>query len=216
MRCIVTAGPTFEELDGVRRLTNFSTGALGSALADCLARQGHEVELMIGYYTNCQAATGPQRRQTFTTTADLRWRLESLASPEIGAVFHAAAVSDFTFGKIWERAGDGELRAVKAAKISTRGSALLAELLPTPKIIRLLRGWFPKAFLAGWKYELDGDRAETIAKGRRQIVDNKTNACIVNGKAYGDGFGLVDGGGAHTHLADKEALFAALGLAMKG
>jgi len=215
MKCIVTAGPTYEELDGVRRLTNFSTGALGSGLADYLAGQGHEVELLTGYYTICPPATGPHRRQTFTTTADLQSRLAALASPEIGAVFHAAAVSDFTFGKIWERGGDGELREVNAAKIPTRDSALLAELVPTAKIIRHLRGWFPRALLAGWKYELDGDRAQTIAKGVRQISDNQSDICIVNGHAYGDGFGLIDRVGSNIHLPDKLALFAALAGAVR-
>ncbi|MGD0411613.1 MAG: phosphopantothenoylcysteine decarboxylase [Verrucomicrobiota bacterium] len=123
MKCVVTAGPTYEELDEVRRLTNFSTGALGSGLADYLAGLGHEVELLIGYYSTCPPAAKAQRRQTFTTTADLRRRLAALASPDVGAVFHAAAVSDFTFGKIWERAAAGELREIKAAKIPTRADA---------------------------------------------------------------------------------------------
>jgi len=48
MRCVVTAGPTFEPLDAVRRLTNFSTGRLGSELANFLAARGHEVALFIG------------------------------------------------------------------------------------------------------------------------------------------------------------------------
>ena len=48
LRCIVTAGPTCEPLDDVRRLTNFSTGRLGSRLAAHLASQGHEVVLLRG------------------------------------------------------------------------------------------------------------------------------------------------------------------------
>ena len=40
MKCIVTAGPTYEPLDKVRRLTNFSTGQLGTELANHLAGQG--------------------------------------------------------------------------------------------------------------------------------------------------------------------------------
>ena len=43
MNCIVTAGPTFEKLDQVRRLTNFSTGRLGTELANYLTDQGHTV-----------------------------------------------------------------------------------------------------------------------------------------------------------------------------
>ena len=48
MNCIVTAGPTFEPLDEVRRLTNFSTGRLGTELANFLAARGHKVVLLAG------------------------------------------------------------------------------------------------------------------------------------------------------------------------
>ena len=41
MNCVVTAGPTYEPLDEVRRLTNFSTGRLGTELANTLTRHGH-------------------------------------------------------------------------------------------------------------------------------------------------------------------------------
>jgi phosphopantothenoylcysteine decarboxylase/phosphopantothenate--cysteine ligase len=215
MKCVVTAGPTYEELDEVRRMTNFSTGTLGSGLADYLATLGHEVELLIGYYATCPQAARAQRRQTFTTTADLRGRLAALASPEVGAVFHVAAVSDFTFGKIWERAAAGELREVKAAKIPARPEGLLAELKPTPKIIRELRGWFPKAFLAGWKYELEGP-LQALSRGWEQMEECQTDACVVNGRGYSEGgFGLLLKGGAVTACPDKAALFVALGTCLR-
>jgi phosphopantothenoylcysteine decarboxylase/phosphopantothenate--cysteine ligase len=210
MKCVVTAGPTYEKLDEVRRLTNFSTGSLGSGLADYLAGLGHEVELLIGSYSTCPPAAKARRRQTFTTTADLRRRLAALASPEVDAVFHAAAVSDFTFGKIWERTAAGELREIKSAKIPTRGEGLLAELKPTPKIITELRGWFPKAFLAGWKYELEGP-GQAMDRARSQMKECRTNVCVLNGRGYSpDGFGLLKQDGAVTRCADKAALFAAL------
>jgi len=217
MKCVVTAGPTYEELDEVRRLTNFSTGALGSGLADYLAGLGHEVELLIGYYSTCPPAAKAQRRQTFTTTADLRRRLAALASPDVGAVFHAAAVSDFTFGKIWERAAAGELREIKAAKIPTRAPGLLAELKPAPKIIRELRDWFPRAFLAGWKYELEAEaEGGAVARGADQIKESRTDACVLNGRGFFDtGFGLLLKDMTLTRCRDKSALFAALGAAIK-
>jgi phosphopantothenoylcysteine decarboxylase/phosphopantothenate--cysteine ligase len=215
MKCVVTAGPTYEELDEVRRLTNFSTGALGSGLADYLAGLGHEVELLTGYYSTCPPAARAQRRQTFTTTGDLRRRLAALASPEVGAVFHAAAVSDFTFGKIWEHTAEGELREVQSAKIPTRAERLLAELKPTPKIIRELRGWFPKAFLAGWKYELEGP-GQALERAWSQMKECQTNVCVVNGRGYSpDGFGLLEQDGTVTRLQDKAALFSALAMHLR-
>jgi phosphopantothenoylcysteine decarboxylase/phosphopantothenate--cysteine ligase len=210
MKCIVTAGPTYEELDEVRRLTNFSTGALGCGVADYLAERGHEVELLLGYYAQAEPALPGSRRQTFTTTADLRRRLEALGSPKVQAVFHAAAVSDFSFGKVWRRTEGGELREIKSAKISTGEAGLLAELIPAPKIIRDLRRWFPKALLVGWKYELEGSRAEALVKGKRQMAENQTDAVVVNGRAYGKGFGLVCAGAKPRHLPDRQKLYLAL------
>src|ERR1051326_313117 len=172
MNCLVTAGPTYEALDEVRRLTNFSTGRLGTELANCLAVHGHDVTLLIGQQGTWRGARGVGRVEVFTTTADLRDRLQTLAGDSVDAVLHAAAVSDFTFGQVWERTASGELIAAQAGKISTRHGTLLAELVPTPKIISQLRHWFPRARLVGWKYEIDGDRAGVIAKAREQLAEN--------------------------------------------
>jgi phosphopantothenoylcysteine decarboxylase/phosphopantothenate--cysteine ligase len=174
-----------------------------------LTERGHEVELLRGQGATCRLEPKAQRVQIFTTTADLRRRLQALGGGA-GALLHAAAVSDFTFGKIWERAADGTLKEIRAAKISTRGGSILAELTPTPKIISELRAWFPGAFLAGWKYELESDRAQAVAAARRQMEENRTDACVVNGRAYGVGFGLVTPAGPCRHLAGRKVLFDAL------
>src|SRR5205814_2326172 len=156
MNCIVTAGPTYEPLDKVRRLTNFSTGKLGTELAQFLTDQGHEVLVLRGIQSTYANPEGGLNVQSFTTTEDLRTRLQACAKENFGAVFHAAAVSDFRFGKIWQRAADGTLHQLSAGKIETREGTLLAELIPTAKILPQLRSWNPAAFLVGWKYELDG------------------------------------------------------------
>ena len=126
------------------------------------------------------------------------------------AIFHAAAVSDFTFGKIWLRSPQGELTEVKSGKISTRQGTLLAELVPTPKIIAGLRDWFPQTKLIGWKYEVEGDRASVIAAAGKQVRECLTDACVANGPAYGEGFGLVTPNGKCTHLPGMPELFEAL------
>jgi phosphopantothenoylcysteine decarboxylase/phosphopantothenate--cysteine ligase len=210
MRCIVTAGPTYEPLDEVRRLTNCSTGRLGSELVNFLAGHGHDVTLLIGQQATWRGERRAREVQTFTTTADLQERLRGLSGQSFDAVFHAAAVSDFSFGRIWLRSSEGELREVKAGKLSTRQGPLLAELAPTPKIISELRAWFPKALLTGWKYEVDGDRAGAIRIAEKQIAECRTDACVANGPAYGPGFGLVKAGESCLHLPDAAALFAAL------
>jgi phosphopantothenoylcysteine decarboxylase/phosphopantothenate--cysteine ligase len=213
MQCLVTAGPTFEPLDAVRRLTNFSTGRLGCELARFLAARGHDTTLLIGQHALPPVQDGERPAlhvQTFTTTADLRDRLRALAARPVDAVFHAAAVSDFAFGKIRQRTPRGELAEIKSGKISTRQGPLLAELVPTPKILADLRQWFPRARLVGWKYEVEGDRASVIRLAGTQIAECHTDACVANGPAYGAGFGLVRAGHPFTPLPDVAALCEAL------
>jgi phosphopantothenoylcysteine decarboxylase/phosphopantothenate--cysteine ligase len=210
MNCIVTAGPTCEKMDSVRRLTNFSTGRLGTELANFLTAQGHDVTLLVGESATFPGQRLAQRVEKFGATAELQEWLQALASPSVNAVFHAAAVSDFTFGKIWHRAPDGGLGEVRSGKISTREGVLLAELVPTPKLIGQLRGWFPQARIAGWKFEVDGDCAGVIRAAEKQLAENLTDACVANGPAYGSGFGLVRRGGGCEHLPEAAALFRSL------
>jgi phosphopantothenoylcysteine decarboxylase/phosphopantothenate--cysteine ligase len=210
MRCIVTAGPTCEPLDQVRRLTNFSTGRLGTQLARFLAGRGHAVTLLRGVGAVHQDSPEGVSLDTFTTTDDLAEQLRRHAAGRADAVFHAAAVSDFKFGAIWERTAGGGLLPVHGGKISTRRGVLLAELVPTVKILAGLRSLYPTACLVGWKYEVDGTRDELLAKARNQLGECLTDACVANGPAYGPGFGLVRRGETDGHLPDTTALFSAL------
>jgi phosphopantothenoylcysteine decarboxylase/phosphopantothenate--cysteine ligase len=215
MNCIVTAGPTFEPLDDVRRLTNFSTGRLGTELANFLAARGHRVTLLIGEAAAYAGERKAQAVKTFSTTADLRAKLKAFSGKKVDAIFHAAAVGDFAFGQIFAETKSGEFSALKAAKkISTRQGALLVELVPTPKIIAELRGWFPKTKITGWKYEADGGRTDALRAAEKQLADCATDFCVANGPAYGKGFSLVSADG-RKHFAAMEKLFAALECRMK-
>jgi len=210
MKCVVTAGPTYETLDHVRRLTNFSTGRLGSELACFLTARGHDVTLLIGEqatYHNEREATHTQR---FTTTTDLAVKLQALGKKDCDAVFHAAAVSDFMFGKIWSRDAAGGLTELKSGKISTRAGTLLAELIATPKIIASLRDWFPDARIIGWKYEVDGARADVLRAAQAQLNECRTDGCVANGPAYGKNFGLLTPDGNVSEARGSEELFSVL------
>jgi phosphopantothenate---cysteine ligase (CTP) len=210
MNCIVTAGPTYEPLDDVRRLTNFSTGRLGTELANFLAARGHKIILLIGEQATYSGERRAQRVEMFTTTADLRAKLKAVSTKKVDAIFHAAAVSDFAFGKVQWRSPRGELMEVESKKIPTREGTLLVELVPTPKIISELRGWFPRTKITGWKFEAEGKRADAMAAARRQLAECSTDLCVVNGPAYGEGFGLLPAKGEAAHLANPPILFDAL------
>lgn len=203
-------------MDHVRRLTNFSTGRLGTDLANFLVAHGHDVTLLIGEQATHCGTRQAQRVEPFSTTANLLEKLTTLSKQNIGAVFHAAAVSDFTFGKIWTRSPSGELSEIQSGKISTRAGTLMAELVPTPKLIAGLRTLYPHAKLVGWKYEVDGDRTSVLRAAENQLRDCRTDACVANGPAYGQGFGLVSGPGQCVQITDAAGLFEALEKLIRG
>jgi len=208
MHCIVTAGPTYEPIDQVRRLTNHSTGKLGSGLARHLADSGHKVTLLRGCLATYNELSEGVNLHTFTTTKDLAEKLERLAN--VHAVFHTAAVSDFAAGQVFRRNANGQLEPLNTGKTGSRDGDLLLQLKPTPKIIASLRAWFANALLVGWKYEVDGDRDSAVGQGRAQISDNQTNGCVVNGPAYGDGFGWLTNDGPAEYLPNQAELYAKL------
>ncbi|MCS1407731.1 MAG: Coenzyme A biosynthesis bifunctional protein CoaBC [Verrucomicrobia subdivision 3 bacterium] len=210
LKAIVTAGPTHEPLDEVRRLTNHSTGRLGIEFSNFLTRLDIEVTLLIGYCTTYKGAANAKQTIPFTTTESLAHAMESLSRSHYDAVFHAAAVSDYRFEKIYSENSEDPLPPAGTGKISTGSGKLIAELVPTKKILRSLRSLFPDAFLVGWKYEVEGNQETAIEKSILQIRACQTDLSVANGPAYGNGFSIVGSEGATTHANDHESLYKTL------
>ncbi|MGE3308548.1 MAG: phosphopantothenoylcysteine decarboxylase [Limisphaerales bacterium] len=189
MDLLITCGPAWEPLDGMRRLTNASTGRLGAVLADAFAEAGHRVTLFRGDMATAPLPKAEVDVVPFGTNDDLA---ECLAGwPEnsrVDAVFHAAALCDFKAAKV--RADDGT--ELSARKLPTRSGRLTVELDPATKVLPRLREWFPFARIVGWKYELDGGQEQALAAAWRQLKEAATDACVLNGGAWGEGFALCE------------------------
>ncbi len=203
MRIIVTTGPSYEPIDEVRRVTNFSTGELGVLLANALARAGGEVFCLKGTHATCPTTLVNCHSLPFTTNDDLREQLGRLArEQDVAALFHIAALCDYKVSHIQDQHGSRQ----SAAKIESRAGALTLVLEPALKVIAGMRELFPRALLVGWKYELNGTRADALAKAWRQIRENRTDACVVNGRAWGEGFGFCTPPENIRELRDKSAV----------
>ena len=208
MNITITCGPSYEPIDQVRRITNFSTGRLGITLANTFADAGHRVFCLKG-----EQATDPTPLKTkaipFSTNDDLLQKLKDLAHEKIDAIFHAAALCDFK-----------PIVQTTHKKIPTKSGNLTLQLEPTTKVLPQLRGLYPKAKIVGWKYELDGSRDDSVKKTFSQIQTAQTNACVLNGAAYGKGFAFCqsnigDPKRTHStvhyeHIDDLESLCAFL------
>ena len=196
---LVTIGPTQEPLDAMRLISNRSTGVLGTMLALRLMESGQPVIALRGTGSTADPAELMRHCEQvipFASTSDLKAALENLAIEQlpIAGVFHTAAVSDFYLPD----AGSG--------KIPTSKGALTLTLEPTPKLLPLMRGWFPSAKITGWKFEASGNREHALAAGSAQISICGTDACVVNGPSYGEGFGVLDSSGHCVYLPDRAAL----------
>ena len=198
MRIVITGGPASEPIDQVRFITNQSTGELAVKLAQGFLAAGHQVDLFLG-----RGATWRLESAKFFQTNEDLCRLlgEMTDRGGVDAVLHAAALSDFGVAR---RIVPG--RATEAAKISSDAETIELRLVPKPKLIRHLRGWFSSAYIIGWKFELEGTPGDAVKEGVQQIELNRTNACVVNGSAFGPGFGFCSAEGLVRTLPTKEAL----------
>lgn len=193
----ITCGPAYEPLDKVRRITNFSTGEIGFILTDAFLKSGFDVICFRGEGAISPAPSGADVR-AFSTNESLADGLRSLdRTPTV--ILHAAALCDFVLEDIGGAEG--------ASKLSSRAGSIRLTLKPAKKVLPELRGWFPEACIIGWKYELDGTREQAISRAAVQIREARTDGCVVNGSAYGSGFGLLlPGSISPLHFPDKSAL----------
>ena len=121
--------------------------------------------------------------------------IKDMAKEGISAVFHAAAVSDFAPVQVLN------------GKIDSNTPFTL-KLKPTKKIINDLRNMYPNSLLIGWKYEIEGNHRSLLLKGQEQIERCGTDGCVLNGPAYGKGFGLLQD--EIRHCDDEDVLFSNL------
>jgi phosphopantothenate---cysteine ligase (CTP) len=79
MKIIITCGPSYEPIDGARRMTNMSTGKLGITLANALTDDGHEVICLKGEGATCPDPLRAASVRSFTTNEDMRISRTSFA-----------------------------------------------------------------------------------------------------------------------------------------
>jgi phosphopantothenoylcysteine synthetase/decarboxylase len=205
MLAVITTGPAAAPIDDVRHISNFATGEIGALLAEALAAHGFEPLLFRARGATHTTVPRGALLHEFNTNHDLTRTLRNLSAtrgPDILAVFHAAALSDYAVASVREPDG----APIDARKIPGDLPQLHLVLEPAPKILPHLHDWFPHAWIAGWKYELEASREDAIEAARAQLASNHTNATIINGAAYGPGFGLLEDAQPPVHFADKREL----------
>jgi phosphopantothenoylcysteine decarboxylase / phosphopantothenate---cysteine ligase len=180
LRVVVTAGPTVEDLDPVRFISNRSTGRMGFAVAERAARRGAEVILIAG---PVEIATPPGvRRVDVRGVRSLRDALGQALREDLGgahALVMAAAVADYAPAEVHD------------TKMKKGDERLTLELVKTPDLLREIghRRTGPSPVLVGFALETSDD-AGLVVYARKKLADKKVDMVVANHAS--DGFGGTD------------------------
>ncbi|MEG1861187.1 MAG: bifunctional phosphopantothenoylcysteine decarboxylase/phosphopantothenate--cysteine ligase CoaBC [Bacteroidaceae bacterium] len=155
---LITAGPTYEKIDPVRFIGNYSSGKMGFALAEECARRGAQVELVSGPVQLKTKHTNIHRIDVESANEMYKVANQLFSKTDIGIL--CAAVADFTPEQISEQ------------KIKREKGEQIIKLLPTLDIAEALgRKKTSKQRLVGFALETNNERSNAQGKLERKNFD---------------------------------------------
>jgi phosphopantothenoylcysteine decarboxylase/phosphopantothenate--cysteine ligase len=167
---LLTAGPTQEDVDPVRFLTNRSSGKMGYAVAEAAARRGAKVILISGP-TALETPAGVTRIDV-RTAAEMLNAVEKHVAEATTAIF-AAAVADY--------------RPAEAAahKIKKTGGEFTLRLEPNPDILATVAREKGERLIVGFAAETD----KLAENARKKLKEKDADLIVANDvTAAGAGF----------------------------
>jgi phosphopantothenoylcysteine decarboxylase/phosphopantothenate--cysteine ligase len=169
-RVLVTAGPTREDIDPVRFLSNRSSGKMGYAVARAAARRGAKVVLVTG--PTALETPGGVERVDVRSAEDMLRAVEARFPGCTLAIF-AAAVADY---RAVERSG---------SKIKRTEDALTLRLEPNPDILATVAREKGDRLVVGFAAETDN----VAENARKKLAQKNADVMVANDvTAEGAGF----------------------------
>ena len=157
-RILITAGPTHENIDPVRYISNYSSGKMGYALAEELANLGARVTLISGP-TNL-ILKHPNIEIIDVERADEMYKQSISRFKNMHGAILAAAVADY------------KPKKASGKKIKGSGKELILELEPTIDIAQELGKMKKKnQFLAGFALESENELENARSKLKKKNFD---------------------------------------------
>ena len=157
-KVMITAGPTYEKLDPVRFIGNYSSGKMGFAIAEEASKRGAEVILVAGPVKE-KLYDETIKRIDVESAAEMKEVCEKLF-PEVDVAIMSAAVADYTPKNTAEN------------KMKRSGDSLVLELVPTTDIAAML-GKMKRddQVLVGFALETNDARKNAAGKLKRKNLD---------------------------------------------
>jgi len=181
-KVLITAGPTFENIDPVRFIGNRSSGKMGIALAEECAARGAQVILVLG---PSKLEVNEDNIHTYrVVTSDEMYNVANSFYSESDIVIFAAAVADY------------KVKHISTEKIKKKGETLSLELVKTIDIAQNLGEKKKKSqFHVGFALETNNESEHAKEKLKKKNFD----MIVLNS--------LKDEGAGFQHDTNKVTIF---------
>ena len=188
MKILVTAGNTLTPIDKVRAITNIFSGKTGTLIALEAWRRGHAVCLLTSHpevVSNLVPDFSPSAETwealSYRTFDNLQTLMrEKITSGRFDAIVHCAAVSDYRVEGVYSSPDRPPLPEI-AGKVKSRHAELWLKMVPTPKLIDLIRSeWGFRGRLVKFKLEVGVGRDELIAVATRSRQESDADFVVAN------------------------------------
>ncbi len=156
-KVLITAGPTYENIDPVRFIGNRSSGKMGFELAKKAVDLGAEVILISG--PSKEVVTHSHIQRIDVTSAEEMYQVTHQHFENVDIAILSAAVSDYT------------PQQIATEKIKKSDSNLTLELVKTKDILASLGAIKKKQFLVGFALETNNELENAIGKLERKNLD---------------------------------------------
>lgn len=156
-KIMITAGPTYEKIDAVRFIGNYSSGKMGYAIAEECAQRGAEVILVSGPVSI--KAHNPKIKVLRVNSANEMYEACVTEYPKCDAGILSAAVADFT------------PQTVSETKIKRKDNNLEIVLRPTNDIAASLGKMKGSRALVGFALEKENELENAMGKLERKNFD---------------------------------------------
>lgn len=195
-KVVITAGPTYEKIDPVRFIGNYSTGKMGFAIAKECAERGADVVLVAGP-VNITVSHPNIQRIDVGNAREMLAAVEAVAAKSDIAVF-SAAVADY------------RPQSYSDSKIKREGiDDMELRLIKNPDIAAAI-GKIKKAgqILVGFALETDNERENALRKMRNKNLDFVVlNSLNDKGACFGtdtNKITILDAGGGERNFELKD------------
>ena len=155
-KVLITAGPTYEPIDPVRYIGNYSSGKMGFALAEEALQLGADVILISG---PCALEASADIKRYSVTSSDEMYTLTMEHFSTVDIAIAAAAVADF------------KPRLVGKQKIKKEVGIQSIELDNTQDILAQMGKLKQKQFLVGFALETEDEKNNAIKKIKSKNLD---------------------------------------------